>query len=55
MTYKLRPNMTTLRSRFDKKVEVKMPSAKIYSQCTKLGTSRYPTFTGLKNPSKTSK
>lgn len=55
MTYKLNPNMTTLKSRFDKKVEIKMPSAKVYSQCTKLGTSQYPIFPRLKNPKKTSK
>lgn len=52
MTYKLRDNMTTLRKRFDKRVEVKLPKAKQYSQCTREGTSRYPLFPGLKNPDK---
>lgn len=55
MTYKLRNSMTTLKSRYCPKVEIKYPTAKDYHLFIHPGRKAYPIFPGLKNPSKNKK
>lgn len=55
MTYRLRDDMTSLKSRKQYIVEVKRPQVKQYSECVKYGGKAYPIFEGLKNPDVISK
>lgn len=53
MTYRLRDDMTSLKSGKQYIVEIKRPQAKQYSECVKYGGKAYPIFEGLKNPNVT--
>lgn len=55
MTYKLRKEFTTLRSRYNPQVEVKMPCARKYLDAYPSNNKPYPIFPGLRNPGSTKK